>query len=154
MVDDQAGSLKPTSGQPGSHQSSWHEQRRRAVQAHATADAERRAAEADRARGQIAAFVRAATERGLRPVPLTARAFTGRGRYRTGLLGWYLTPDRVAAVGTDGEFYLLAVPPSIRALIAGVQLRPEAPRLIIGEGGRDGESIPLQTLLNRLLGTV
>jgi hypothetical protein len=129
----------------------WAEQRRRAVQAHAAAHAERRSAEAVRARALIAAFVREATERGPRPVPLRARGYGGRGTYRTGLHGWYLLPDRTVAVGTGGEYYVLTVPPSIRGRLAGVTVEPQEPRLIVGEGGRDGESMPLETLLAQIL---
>jgi hypothetical protein len=129
----------------------WAEQRRRAVRAHAAADAERRAGEAARARALIADFVRTAADRDLRPVPLLARGYRGRGGYRTGLLGWYLTPDRTIAVGTDGEYYVLTVVPSIRGRLTGVRVEPQEPRLIVGEGGRDGESMPLAELLRMRL---
>jgi hypothetical protein len=131
----------------------WQEQRLRAVRAHAAANEQRRDREAAQARELIAEFVRAAAERGLKPEPLVARPYNGRGRYRTGRLGWYLTPDRHTAIGADGEYYVLAVRPSARAWLTGVTLEPERPRLIIGEGGRDGESIPLQALLARRLQT-
>jgi hypothetical protein len=129
----------------------WPEQRLRAVRAHAAAEEQRRAWEAKQAGALIAAFVQAATERGLPPEPLVARAFNGRGRYRTGRHGWYLTPDRQVAVGTDGGYYLLAVPASFRGLVTGVAVEPTPPPLVVGEGGRDGESIPLRTLLDRRL---
>jgi hypothetical protein len=54
-------------------------------------------------------------------------------------------------VGTDGEFYVLAVPPSRLARLRGVSLTPSEPRLVIGEGGRDGERITLAELLARVL---
>jgi hypothetical protein len=132
----------------------WREQRARAIGAHA-ADRERRAAaEAGQARRLLADFVRAARERALPSTPLVARGYDGKGRYRTGLHGWYLRSDGGLAVGTDGEFYVLAVPPSRLARLRGVSLAPSEPRLVIGEGSRDGERIPLRDLLARRLNSV
>ena len=103
------------------------------------------------ARQLVAEFARAAQERGLPTTDLTARAYNGRTRYRTGLRGWYVRADRSLAVGTDGEWYVLSVPASLRARLTGVTLQPQQPRLIVGEGARDGESMPLQALLQRRL---
>lgn len=96
-------------------------------------------------------FVAAARERGLPPVPLTARSYGG-ARYRTRLRGWYLRPDESVAVGEDGRFYVLTVPGSLTARFIGADVAPTAPRLVLGEGGRDGERIPLRTVLDGLLG--
>ena len=130
---------------------SWRERRERAFALHADEHRRRREAEAREARELLAEFVREAGERGLPPSRLTARAYNGRTRYRTGLRGWYLRADRSLAVGTDGELYLLAVPASPRARLTGATLQPQQPRLVVGEGGRDGESIPLRTLLRARL---
>ncbi|MEE6259031.1 hypothetical protein [Plantactinospora sonchi] len=129
----------------------WAEQRRRAVAAHAAADQRRRAAETDEARQLVAAFVREAQERGLRPTRLTALAYNGRTRYRTALTGWYLDHSRIYAIGVAGDFYLLTVPAGLRARLTGVSPPPQPPKLIIGEGGPDGHSIPLPTLLRQRL---
>ena len=85
------------------------------------------------------------------PVALRARSHDGRHRYRTGLRGWYLRPDEGIAVGQDARFYILSVPRSLRALLWGARVQPARPRLVIGEGGRDGERIELRALLDRLL---
>jgi hypothetical protein len=130
----------------------WTERRRHAATVHATAQEHRKLTEISQARQLIADFVRRARERGLSTVPLTAHAYTGRARYRTRLRGWYLKADRSIAVGDDGEFYLLGVPASLRARFTGADVRPHDPPLVIGHGGRDGESIPLKTLLERVLG--
>jgi hypothetical protein len=55
------------------------------------------------------------------------------------------------AISGDGQFYILSAPATMRARFTGVVVRPQEPRLVIGEGGRDGESIPLQVLLRRRL---
>ena len=58
------------------------------------------------------------------------------------------TCARSVAVGTDGEFYLLTVPDSVRGRVTGVTLAPAQPRLVVGEGARDGERISLSELLD------
>ena len=80
------------------------------------------------------------------------RGSAGRHRYRTGLRGWYLRPDGGIAVAEDANFYVLAVPGSLRALVTGVTLVPETPRLVLGEGGRDGERVTLRLALDTVLG--
>ncbi len=125
----------------------WRAQRDRAIQAHAADAARRLAAETAAARALIADFAAAARERGLRATPLVARGYSGRGRYRTGLHGWYLRPDGTIAVGTDGEFYVLSVADSVRGRVTGVTVAPAEPRLVVGEGARDGERISLAELL-------
>jgi hypothetical protein len=132
-------------------QAAWHEQRRRAVDGHAAALAAGRAAEAREAGALLADFVRRATARGLEPHRLTARSFGGTTTYRTGVRGWYLKSNRSVAVGADGEYYVLTVPASLRARFAGAELTPSAPRLIVGAGGGDGETVPLAQLLDKRL---
>jgi hypothetical protein len=129
----------------------WSEQRARAIDAHAADLARRQAAESSRAAEMLRAFVATARERGLEPVRLVARSYDGRHRYRTGLTGWYLRPDEGIAVGSDGRYYVLAVPSSLRALVTGTTLTPSTPGLVLGEGGRDGERVTLRFALDHLL---
>jgi predicted Zn-dependent protease len=129
----------------------WHEQRRQAVAGHAAAQEAGRAAEAAQAAVLLADFVRQAAERGLAPETLRARSFNGSATYRTTLRGWYLKTNRSIAVGADGEFYVLTVPSSLRARFAGAEVAPSVPRLIVGAGGGDGETMPLAQLLRRRL---
>lgn len=125
----------------------WRARRARAVQAHAAAYARTEASDAARAEQLVADFARQARERGLRPTRLVARSYHGWARYRTKLRGWYLNRARTLAVGTDGRFYLLEVPGSVWAWLAGAVVPPATPRLVTGVGARDGESVPLSTLL-------
>ena len=129
----------------------WDEQRRRAIDGHAAALAAGRAAEARQASDLLVSFVRRAAERGLPPHPLAARSFDGRSTYRTRARGWYLKSNRSVAVGEHGEYYVLSVPSSLRARFAGADLTPSTPRLIVGAGGGDGETIPLAELLDQRL---
>lgn len=133
------------------HHAAWREQRRRAVAGHDAAYQAGRTAEATRARQLIADFVRQAAERGVPTVALVARAVTGNATYRTRLRGWYLKANRSVAVGVDANFYVLTVPASWRARFTGADVPPSQPRLVIGAGGGDGESVPLEILLQRRL---
>ncbi|MEV0901866.1 hypothetical protein [Actinoplanes sp. NPDC049802] len=132
-------------------QAAWREQQRRAVAIRAAALEADRTAEARQATALLDDFVRRAADAGLAPHTLAARSLDGRSTYRTRIRGWYLKSDRSVAVGDDGEYYVLTVTPSLRARFAGAELSPSMPRLIVGAGGRDGESIPLATLLDRRL---
>jgi hypothetical protein len=132
-------------------QAEWHEQRRRAVAGHAAAFEAARAADAAQARELLTDFIRQAQLRGLKPERLTARSLNGRSAYRTRLRGWYLKANRSVAVGQDGAFYVLTVPSSLRSRLRGAEVQPSEPRLVIGAGGGDGETMPLARLLQRRL---
>jgi hypothetical protein len=129
----------------------WQQRRREAADEQLAALRRRQSAETERAKAQVADFVAAARERGLPTEPLRARALNGRTTYRTSLVGWYVKRDRSMAVGEDGAFYLLTAPAGITARLRGAHVAPSDPPLVVGVGGRDGESIPLQTLLERRL---
>ena len=118
---------------------------------HAAALEAGRAAEAKEAGALLADFVRRAAGRGLPPGPLRATSYDGRSTYRTTLQGWYLKKNRSVAVGADGGYYVLTVPSSLRARFSGADVPPSTPRLVIGAGGGDGETIPLALLLERRL---
>ena len=137
---------------PDSGPHAWRDERSAAAAAHGEALERRRTGETAQARALIADFVRAAGARGPEPVPLRARSYDGRSRYRTPLTGWYLRRNESVAVATDGEFYVLSVPRSLRALLAGTSVPPSDPPLILGKGGRDGESIDLADALGIALG--
>jgi hypothetical protein len=128
----------------------WQSQRARAVAHHGAELDRRRAAEAEQAMALITQFVADARAQNLPTEPLRARSYSGRS-YRTPLHGWHLNSDRTIAVGDDGRYYSLLVPPSVTGWLTGVTPQPQAPRLIVGEGARDGESIPLAKLLERRL---
>ncbi len=108
-------------------------------------------AEHRRAEAMLKVFTRAARAAGLSPVPLRARGYRRSRSARTPLLGWYLRRDEKAAVDTDGNFYLLLTPLSLLDRFRGVTPRPSRPPLVLGAGGRDGDSVPLRVALDRLL---
>lgn len=109
------------------------------------------AAESRQATALLAGFVEQARALSLAPERLYARTYDGRSRYRTNTEGWYLKRDRTVAVGTDGSFYVLAVPPSITSMLRGAPLTPSDPPLELGRGGRDGQSILLTEAIEKRL---
>jgi hypothetical protein len=100
----------------------------------------------------IAEFVREANARGIAPVRLRASSYDGKARYLTSTHGWYLRRNKSVAIGTDGEFYILSVPRSVRSRFTSARIRPSDPPLILGKGARDGESIDLVDALRIALG--
>jgi len=125
----------------------WARRRREAAEAQADRLARTRSAETTRARELVHAFVEDARRRRLTPERLLARAGDGKPTYRTGLVGWYLTRDGTFGVTTDGDYYTLVSPVSLKARLRGVTLEPTDPPLQVGAGARDGESIALDVLL-------
>ncbi len=125
----------------------WAARRREAAQVHAERLERVRAEQTERARRMVEAFAAEATGRGLRTRPLLARPGEGPPTYRTGLTGWYLNRDGSLGVTPDGGYYVLVSPTSLRARFLGVTLQPADPPLQVGAGGRDGESIALDVLL-------
>ncbi|AEI12941.1 hypothetical protein [Cellulomonas gilvus] len=128
----------------------WREGRREAAQAHADALRRKQQAESSQARALIDEFVAEARRLGPDPEPLRARTYDGRARYRTPLTGWYLRFDETLAIDADGLFYVLRTPPSLVGRVRGVVPEPSDPPLVLGAGGKDGESIDLRDALDRI----
>lgn len=126
---------------------SWREERRQAAAEHAAALERRKASETAQARELLADFIATLKERGVEPEPLRAQVVGSNASYRTSLTGWYLRRNRSLAVDADGNFYILGVQASLKARVAGVHVLPSDPPIIVGQGARDGESMPLAELL-------
>lgn len=114
---------------------------------HADALRRRREREAVDAQLLIDGFVARATQAGLASEELIARPWSGRGRYRTGIVGWHLRHDQSIGLGKDGAFYVLVVPPHRFSRWRTVAIEPTPPPLQPGMGARDGESASLEELL-------
>lgn len=84
-------------------------------------------------------FVADAAVRGIAAEALRATLYSGQS-VKTDKRGWYLRKNVSLAIGEDGAYYILTVPGGLRERIAGVKLRSSPPPLIVGKGGRDGES--------------
>ena len=120
-----------------------------AAQADYHAQALRRRREQESADAQVLVdrFVAKATQAGLPTEELMARPWSGRGRYGTGVIGWYLRHDQSIGVGIDGAFYVLVVAPQRFSRWRTVAIEPTPPPLQPGMGARDGESASLDSLL-------
>lgn len=110
-----------------------------------------RAQEAREAGAMIARFVDDARTRGVPTTRLRARSYDGSTRYRTNVEGWYIRRDESIGIGTDGGYYVLSTPTSVGARFTGVTLKPSPPPLEVGRGSKDGESLPLEEALRRVL---
>jgi len=111
----------------------------------------RRELESSAAQELIDRFVAEAQSRGLATDELVARPWSGRGRYRTGVVGWYLRRDESIGVGRDGAFYVLVVAPQRFGRWRTVTIAPTPPPLQPGLGARDGEASSLESLLEQRL---
>ena len=103
-------------------------------------------AEALRAQVLIDQFLKDAATAGLAPHPLKARTLDGY-TVKTDKVGWYLRTDHSVALDTDGNYYSLVVPGGWRERLKGVKLQPALAPLVIGRGGRDGETGDLKEFL-------
>ncbi|MPV50305.1 hypothetical protein GCG21_09875 [Pseudactinotalea sp. HY160] len=129
----------------------WRAERTRAAAEHAARLEARQAAEHAEAAEFIERFVERARAARLPAEPLRVQGYGGRGSARTPFTGWYLRRDRRAALGEEGDFYVLTAPLSVLDRIRGVRPEPVPAPLVLGQGGKDGESIDLVDALERLL---
>ncbi|MDU7361599.1 MAG: hypothetical protein E7L00_10390 [Propionibacteriaceae bacterium] len=107
-------------------------------------------AEAQEAQVLIDDFVRKASEQGIRPVPLLATTYNGH-KVKTDKRGWYLRQNHTVAIDEDGGFHHLVVGGGFMERIRGVKLPGTQPTLVVGRGGRDGETGFLREFLQWVL---
>jgi hypothetical protein len=129
----------------------WRAEQAERAQYHVQAQRRREDEESAKAQVLIDRFVERATAAGLPTEELTARPWSGSGRYRTGVLGWFLRRNGSVGVGTDGSFYSLNVAPVTFGRWRTVRIFPSPPPLIVGRGGGDGETFALDELLEMRL---
>jgi hypothetical protein len=103
-------------------------------------------AESRKAQVLIDQFVLDARAAGIEPQPLRATLYSGQS-VKTDKRGWYLRKNESLAIGEDGSYYVLTVPGGFRERFTGVRLTPSAPPMIVGKGGRDGETGDLAEFL-------
>lgn len=106
--------------------------------------------ESARAQVLVDDFVSQARDRGIPTEPLHAKLLDGH-EVKTDKRGWYIRLDRSLAIGEDGHYYVLTVPGGLRERLRGVRLEPTPPPLVVGRGGRDGDSGDLSFFLARRL---
>jgi hypothetical protein len=103
-------------------------------------------AESKQAQVLIDRFVADAKARGIAPQPLRATLYSGKS-VKTDKVGWYLRKNESLAIGDDGSYYVMTVPGGLRERLSGVMLKASPPPLVVGKGGRDGESGDLAEFL-------
>lgn len=84
-------------------------------------------------------FIASAKAKGIAPHTLRATLYSGQS-VKTDKVGWYLRKNQSVAVGDDGSYYILIVPGGLRERWSGAKLRPTPPPLVVGKGGKDGET--------------
>src|SRR5918997_1615147 len=129
----------------------WRAEQAERAQYHVQANRRRSEEEAAKAQVMIDRFVQRATQAGLPTEELTARPWSGSGRYRTGVVGWFLRRNGSVGVDTDGRFYVLNVAPVPFGRWRTARIEPSPPPLIVGKGGGDGETFDLGELLEMRL---
>ncbi|OKL51772.1 hypothetical protein [Buchananella hordeovulneris] len=132
------------------HEEDWASRRRANATRQAELARKRQAAEAAQAAQYLTLFVAAARRAGLAPTNLRVQGYNG-SQAKSSVTGWYLRLDRTVGVGTDGQFYVLTAPLSFLDRFRTIKLTAEPAPLVIGQGGRDGDSIALTAALDRLL---
>jgi hypothetical protein len=65
--------------------------------------------------------------------------------------GWYLKQNETVAVDVDANFYVLSVQGGLVARFTGTTITPSDPPLVLGLGGRDGESLDMSEAVDRIL---
>ncbi|MFT3860113.1 hypothetical protein [Micropruina sp.] len=95
-------------------------------------------------------FVATAKSLGLSPEPLRAQLLDGT-RVKSDQVGWYINKARTLAIAPDGRFFQLLITGGRLARFTGVKLAATPPPLVVGRGGRDGETGDLQDFLARTL---
>ena len=125
--------------------------RRESARRMADMAASARRGEAQAAQELIDAFVVQAKAQGLVPERLVATQLDGR-TVRTDKTGWYVNRKKSIGIGEDGRWYVLTVPSSTLTRFTGVKLEASDPEMVVGRGGRDGESGDLADFLGRVLG--
>ena len=106
--------------------------------------------ESEQAQKLIDAFTKQAHAAGLPTVELKARTLDG-ATVKTNIRGWYIRNDHSVAVGEDGKYYQLIVAGGFMSRVRGVKLEPSPPPLVVGRGGKEGETGDLKDFLNRAL---
>lgn len=129
----------------------WAAQRSTAAAEHLARLEARQDAEHRQAEAHLASFAAAARKRGLEAERLKVRGYVGSRSARTPRWGWYLRKDKKAGIDIDGNFYHLVGPLGVRDMLQGVTPAPSRPPLVLGVGGRDGDSVALADALDRLL---
>ena len=133
-------------------QQDWTRHRQEVFEAKEQALQAARETEHERATEMILHAVERFRAAGIAPVALRARPYRGNGStLRTDLHGWYLKRDRSLAVDAAGRYYVMRAEGGLRSRLRGTSPEPRPAPLVVGRGGRDGDSFRLEELLEMRL---
>ncbi|PWH07015.1 hypothetical protein DEO23_06070 [Brachybacterium endophyticum] len=131
--------------------STWSQQRAAVLAAKEQALAQARREEHEKATAILREYVDRFEAAGIAPRPLRALPYKGSGSIRTALHGWYLKHDRTIAVDVEGRYYVLRADGGLLTRLRGADVDPVDAPLVVGRGGRDGETFDLTELLEMRL---
>jgi len=129
---------------------SWTDRRQHSARVRADLAAAKRQLESEQAQQLIDQFVTRVLRDGPPAQDIKARTTGGR-LVRTNIRGWYIKADHSVAISTDGGYYQLIVFDSFAAWLRGVHLMASPPPLVVGYGGKDGETGDLKDFLDKVL---
>jgi hypothetical protein len=128
-------------------QSSWSQQRAAVLAAKEQALEHARRTEHEKATAILRDYIGRFEAAGIPPRPLRALPYKGTRPIRTPLRGWYLKHDRTIGVDVDARYYILRADGGIVGRLRGAAPEPVDAPLVVGRGGRDGETFDLVELL-------
>ena len=97
-------------------------------------------AEAAQAQVLIDAFLARGQGQGNRAGAVAGHPLHAGSRSRPTSAAGTCARTRRLAIGDDGAYYILTVPGGLKERLRGVTLKPSPPPLIVGKGGRDGDT--------------
>ncbi len=138
-------------GRPQGQSLSWSQQRAEVIAAQEQALEHARRTEHEKATAILREYVERFETAGIAPRPLRALPFKGSGTIRTPLHGWYLKQDRTIGIDTRARYFILRADGGLLTRLRGAEIEPVDAPLVVGRGGRDGETFDLRELLEMRL---
>lgn len=126
---------------------SWSQQRAAVLAAQEQALEHARRTEHEKATAILREYVERFETAGIAPRPLRALPYKGSGTIRTPLHGWYLKHDRTIGIDTEARYFILRADGGLLTRLRGAEIEPVDAPLVVGRGGRDGETFDLRELL-------
>lgn len=136
---------------PQADAKTWSQQRAAVIAAQERALEHARRTEHEKATAILREYIERFEAAGIAPQPLRALPYKGSGTIRTPLRGWYLKQDRTIGVDTRARYYILRADGGLITRLRGAEIEPVDAPLVVGRGGRDGETFDLRELLEMRL---
>lgn len=138
-------------GGPRDEARTWSQQRAAVIAAQEQALEHARRTEHEKATAILREYIERFEAAGIPPRPLRVLPYKGSGTIRTPLHGWYLKQDRTIGVDTRARYFILRADGGLLTRLRGAEIEPVDAPLVVGRGGRDGETFDLRELLEMRL---